>query len=239
MKRLNKSKRKIGRQKIAVVATVCALGIAASLATSNAAPKTMPDGGTFDAEYYAQNNPDVVAALGSDENVLYQHYINYGKAEGRAPYQQAVKLTDDEIRAKAYAMQAMYPDGMYWGRYRCSSFAVTIQRGVFGNQYKQTKIVDPEQVGLPAGTKQKITAHGLIQPLSFDDITVGSCVEYIGTWTPLHDVFVLEKDANSITVCEGSFNAKVKWGRKIYKNNCAPSSDYEELTKVAFIVTGQ
>lgn len=37
----------------------------------------------FDAEYYAQNNPDVTAALGTDEDVLYRHFIEYGKAEGR------------------------------------------------------------------------------------------------------------------------------------------------------------
>ena len=50
-----------------------------------AAPKTMADGGGFDPEYYAQQNPDVVAALGMDENVLYQHYLNNGKKEGRMP----------------------------------------------------------------------------------------------------------------------------------------------------------
>ena len=41
------------------------------------------DMGTFDAAYYAQNNPDVTAALGTDADVLYQHYMEYGKAEGR------------------------------------------------------------------------------------------------------------------------------------------------------------
>ena len=51
-----------------------------------AAPKTMPDGGMFDAEYYAQNNPDVVAVLGTDENILYQHYLTSGRLEGRQPY---------------------------------------------------------------------------------------------------------------------------------------------------------
>lgn len=39
--------------------------------------------GKFDAAYYAQNNPDVTAALGTDADVLYQHFIEYGKAEGR------------------------------------------------------------------------------------------------------------------------------------------------------------
>ena len=38
---------------------------------------------TFDAEYYAANNPDVVAALGKDADVLLQHYITSGQYEGR------------------------------------------------------------------------------------------------------------------------------------------------------------
>ena len=50
-----------------------------------AAPKQMADGVTFDPQYYAQANPDVVAALGSDEATLYKHYALYGKAEGRQP----------------------------------------------------------------------------------------------------------------------------------------------------------
>lgn len=51
-----------------------------------AAPKTMQDGTKFDAEYYADSNPDVVAALGRDEKKLYQHYVDYGKKEGRKAY---------------------------------------------------------------------------------------------------------------------------------------------------------
>lgn len=37
----------------------------------------------FDATYYAQTNPDVVQAVGMDANALYQHYVTFGKAEGR------------------------------------------------------------------------------------------------------------------------------------------------------------
>lgn len=58
-----------------------------SAMTVNAKPQSMPDGQTFDAEYYAQNNPDVVAALGNSEKALYAHYQNYGKKEGRKPYE--------------------------------------------------------------------------------------------------------------------------------------------------------
>ena len=50
-----------------------------------ASPKTMPDGTVFDAEYYAKTYPDVVSAIGTDENALYQHYVMAGKAEGRKP----------------------------------------------------------------------------------------------------------------------------------------------------------
>lgn len=48
-----------------------------------AAPVQMPDGAIFDAEYYAATNPDVVAAVGTEPEALYQHYIQYGKGEGR------------------------------------------------------------------------------------------------------------------------------------------------------------
>lgn len=61
-------------------------GSAAGSAASGSGVQTMSDGGLFDPTYYAQQNPDVVAALGTDPEVLYQHYMNNGKTEGRLPY---------------------------------------------------------------------------------------------------------------------------------------------------------
>ena len=55
-----------------------------------ATPKQMVDGNMFDAVYYATNNPDVVAVLGTDETMLYNHYINSGKYEGRIPCENGV-----------------------------------------------------------------------------------------------------------------------------------------------------
>jgi hypothetical protein len=54
--------------------------------TAFAQVKTMSDGTQFDAEYYAAQNPDVVAACGNNEIALFQHYVQFGKAEGRAPF---------------------------------------------------------------------------------------------------------------------------------------------------------
>lgn len=39
----------------------------------------------FDAIYYANNNPDVVAACGDTKEALLKHYRNYGRKEGRLP----------------------------------------------------------------------------------------------------------------------------------------------------------
>lgn len=50
---------------------------------ANAQPKVMKDGTIFDAEYYAQRYADVVAVYGTDENALFQHYTDFGKAENR------------------------------------------------------------------------------------------------------------------------------------------------------------
>ncbi|MBD5494477.1 MAG: hypothetical protein HDR12_08930 [Lachnospiraceae bacterium] len=64
--------------------------------TSEAAPKTMPDGQIFDAQFYAQSYPDVVAAFGNDENLLYSHYVSFGKSEGRLPYAGAQGAADTQ-----------------------------------------------------------------------------------------------------------------------------------------------
>ena len=69
--------------KKSLLAIMAATMVLSSSLTVFAAPETMPDGTIFDAEYYAQSNPDVVAILGTDKNALYTHYMTYGKAEGR------------------------------------------------------------------------------------------------------------------------------------------------------------
>ncbi|MCD8131940.1 MAG: CAP domain-containing protein [Lachnospiraceae bacterium] len=45
---------------------------------------TLSDGTVFDAVYYADNNSDVKALYGYDTDALLNHYLTYGKSEGRA-----------------------------------------------------------------------------------------------------------------------------------------------------------
>lgn len=54
--------------------------------SANASPVIMPDGYLFDPEYYAANNPDVVAAFGDSTEALYRHFQEYGASEGRLPW---------------------------------------------------------------------------------------------------------------------------------------------------------
>lgn len=90
-----------------------------STITAFAAPSVMSDGGMFDAQYYAKMNPDVVKALGNDPEVLYQHYLKYGKAEGRKPYDPSentaavTKTSADTSSSTTAAASAALPDGDY------------------------------------------------------------------------------------------------------------------------------
>jgi uncharacterized protein YkwD len=68
----------------------------------------LPDGGWFDPAYYAENNPDVVKAVGADPSSLYYHYLEHGKAEGRKPNATSNKVgvpqTQDEMTKKIIAL---------------------------------------------------------------------------------------------------------------------------------------
>ncbi|MDL2302141.1 hypothetical protein LJC58_07290 [Lachnospiraceae bacterium OttesenSCG-928-D06] len=69
-----------------------------------AAPQTMSDGTVFDAEYYAENNPDVVAVFGNSTKNLYKHYTQYGRNEGRMPTADGVVTESQPVSSAAQKM---------------------------------------------------------------------------------------------------------------------------------------
>ena len=87
---------------IALFVCIMAGGIKVS-----AAPRTMPDGGLFDAQYYAAQNPDVKSIFGTNEALLYQHYLLFGKNEGRLPYSPSTAPAAAPAANSAYTL----PDG--------------------------------------------------------------------------------------------------------------------------------
>lgn len=61
-----------------------ALGVAmATLMSSSICVSAMDLKDIFDAEYYAEQYPDLKEAFGNDAKALYDHYIKFGLAEGR------------------------------------------------------------------------------------------------------------------------------------------------------------
>lgn len=78
-----------------VTALMAALCVGSSM-TAYAAPETMPDGTVFDAEYYTQAYPDVVAELGTDKDALYNHYVTFGRNEGRLAFESDVNEISQE-----------------------------------------------------------------------------------------------------------------------------------------------
>ncbi len=108
-------------KKILAALTLTALaGITLSSMPVLAEKKEMDDGGYFDAEFYAKEYPDVAALLGTDEAVLYQHYLQCGKAEGRLPYQsenagpaEAVSGNGANIAVMNPAIDHNYKLGLY------------------------------------------------------------------------------------------------------------------------------
>ena len=99
---------KLQKLLIGIVAALTMM-LAAPALHAAAAPVLQADGTYFDAEYYADNNPDVVACFGRDANWMYLHYTLVGKAQGRLPYAPgALGESADDFDATYYATR--YPD---------------------------------------------------------------------------------------------------------------------------------
>ncbi|MBR3306551.1 MAG: hypothetical protein IKI75_04765 [Lachnospiraceae bacterium] len=88
------------------LAALAASCVSLSVMRVQAAPELMPDGEVFDAEYYAQQYPEVAAFMGStDAQVLYSHYKLFGKDEGRHAQKPGEELTAEEL-----IMSGMVPE---------------------------------------------------------------------------------------------------------------------------------
>ena len=107
---------------------------------THAAPKLMPDGNLFDAEFYGKTYPDLTAVFGTDEALLYSHYTLSGSLEGRLPYAPgavAGPMTQEQVYQKLMELKTKYPQGtcifpdriMTEDRY----VGYTIQDEVFGD----------------------------------------------------------------------------------------------------------
>lgn len=122
-----------------LVAVLTAVTVLGSSLTALAAPEQMPDGGVFDAEYYAQSNPDVAAALGTDRDALYQHYVMFGAREGRMPFAPGAQQPAENPAPSAGRVPAPTPEQVIWlSHYSAPPIILTGSRPVGDTLYKYT-----------------------------------------------------------------------------------------------------
>ena len=117
---------------------------------SHAAPQTMPDGTLFDAEYYAANNPDVVAVMGNSADMLYMHYVLCGKNEGRLPYAGQAAIAPVFSPLDIYTA-LLSSDGYVWVYYDPYSGYIELYsfdiKGGFVNMMQAGSLADLNNVG--------------------------------------------------------------------------------------------
>ena len=182
---------------------------------------TLPDGSIFDPVFYASAYPDLKAAFGSNAQLLFQHYIQFGQKEGRQPCEGGVTApgrsdqttagakTQEAAYQRLMTLKGSYPEGMSWTMargaytykglanimyvgYECAHYAFLMNDLVFGTEPNARVIY------------------------SFDrsQFHVGDIVRYNTAWGG-HSVVVLSVGDNGITVTEGNYNSSVHWGRFI------------------------
>lgn len=202
-----------------------------------AAPKQMPDGNWFDAEFYGKTYPDLVAVFGTDETLLYSHYVMSGSLEGRLPYAPgavAGPMTQEQIYQKLMELKTKYPEGtcIFPGRILTEDRYVgyTIQDEVFGD----TATLNIYSTGLEEWAclngvgYTASSATGMIwMPQGYagqDPLINGLFEEYwnklqIGDGIRIREnlLVVLTKADDHVTVVKGSNYGDVTWDVKISK----------------------
>lgn len=158
-----------------LITLVLTAALAASPMAVFAAPKKMADGGLFDAQYYAATYPDVKAAFGTDENLLYNHYKTYGKNEGRLPYNPADAGTVQQTSVASHQPKVMPDGGIFDPQFYADMYADV--KAAFGtnetllyNHYKNYGIkegrlpYDPKD----AAVAQQLAAAQAAKPKSYN-----------------------------------------------------------------------
>jgi hypothetical protein len=94
---------------ISTVVIVLSAVVAPSSTVFAASKASVPS--DFDATFYAETYPDVKAAIGTDPEALYNHYVQYGQKEGRLPNAQGKTLTDTSSAATTKNNSSFYTEG--------------------------------------------------------------------------------------------------------------------------------
>ncbi|WMC91314.1 hypothetical protein [Kineothrix sp. MB12-C1] len=213
------------KMKLSLMVLILVFVFNVSAISTYAATQTMSDGVTFDPQYYAENNPDVVNVYGKTTEKLYQHYVEYGKKEGR-------KATADSTAASAAkastatnsaidTLKSQYPDGTTWNSSSLYEVAEAFDENGRGRKNTGSRtygslgwawLVSDTVQGLNDSNVWKY--HAVI---STDKNTVkANDVVWLndGSEYAPHAVFVISVDAANSTFTASEGNGTVNWNVK-------------------------
>lgn len=176
----------------------------------------------FNPVFYATKYPDVAAAIGTNAEALFNHYVNNGQREGRIPYPDATAgaAVDGIATAEEMAQQTArkpvthivkyIPSSKEW---RYLSGTNTWQDDTTGRElyYLQQSIMDGDVIvvdGSEAGSTLNLTV-----PVSLSNVTFKGSNGGIITATSIQDVYVLGN-------CTGIINGNVS-NAYVYDNGIA------------------
>lgn len=176
----------------------------------------------FNPVFYATKYPDVAAAIGTNADALYNHYINNGQREGRIPYPDATpgQAVNGIATAEEMAMQTARKPVTYIVKYipgakdwRYLSGTNTWQGDTNGRElyYLQQSIMDGDVIvvdGSEASSDLRLTV-----PVSLSNVTFKGSGGGVITATSIQEVFVLGN-------CTGIINGNVAEGY-VYDNGIA------------------
>lgn len=182
-------------------------------------------GEDFDPVFYAETYEDVAAALGTDADALYNHYINFGQKEGRFPNVDLIQpgsenlrelLKDIPMNEELREVVIRIGDGATWNDdSRYEPFKK-------GHGYKACQayteicsdIVNGKDVNgwsyYTVANRKNITADTIQQ---YDTLVIPSNIP-----SELHGVFVLYVDptTGALLTTEGNCGGKTRTGWKLY-----------------------
>lgn len=142
--------------------------------------------------------------------------------------------TQQEITDAILSLQEEYPEGMVWTNqspspaYRwvfpgslwsmggCAAFAAIIQDAAIGS-YKD---IPPSWQRVNDNCRSG-GVYECAVPYSWDNLWPGDIIRFDG-----HSVIIVEKHDDYVTIAEGNYGGKVKWGREITRTGVEKSAQY-------------
>lgn len=129
-------------------------------------------------------------------------------------------LTDEEIKKKVGKLKKRFPEGKRWtnmNQYESKSYYYN--KSFYGCGCVAFALICSDSV---------FSNHARKKYKDFHSIKVGDVLRIDND---THSVFVLDKDEDSVTVCEGNFDKKIHWGRVISREALEKGNFYGETRR--------